>query len=332
MVDPAVEIWPHVKDVLWDALLSVFIGAGAIAVVGTLLFFIGRGRTGRVSIRRLTCYLFPQELYIYPGNGTELKFMLFSYLFHNPIIKFLATVGGFALVSSTLVSALSGWSSLYGTMAVSRPFDVALQVAIICVMGELAFYVVHRWQHQNDWLWSFHRPHHSIEKMSLVASSRGGLFVENIAYQVADALFVGLPLGFWLYLTAGKVWPATTTIVAVYSFLFGPVLGTLHHSHLQIEFRSVARFINSPRMHQVHHSAELRHRNKNFGAAWNVFDRLFGTIYVPEPDETFRLGLSEQELGENNPYTSFVVVLTEPFVRTWTLLRHRTASANRQPG
>ena len=70
----------------------------------------------------------------------------------------------------------------------------------------------------------------------------------------------------------------------------------------------------SARMHQIHHSAEIHHRDKNFGGTMSLFDWIFGTAYRPARDEQFRLGMSPDEIGVNNPHRSLRALYAEPFL------------------
>ncbi len=54
------------------------------------------------------------------------------------------------------------------------------------------------------------------------------------------------------------------------------------HSHLWIAFRGLAgRVLISPAHHQVHHSTNPVHFNKNLGSCLAVWDWMFGTLHVP---------------------------------------------------
>ena len=56
----------------------------------------------------------------------------------------------------------------------------------------------------------------------------------------------------------------------------------LQHSHMWIAFRGVlGRIFVSPAHHQVHHSGNPKHFNKNFGSCLALWDWMFGTLYVP---------------------------------------------------
>jgi sterol desaturase/sphingolipid hydroxylase (fatty acid hydroxylase superfamily) len=49
--------------------------------------------------------------------------------------------------------------------------------------------------------------------------------------------------------------------------------------------------INTPSHHRVHHAANPEYRDKNFGGALIVFDRLFGTFAAERDDVPCRYGL-----------------------------------------
>ena len=55
----------------------------------------------------------------------------------------------------------------------------------------------------------------------------------------------------------------------------------LQHSHMWISFRgALGRIFISPAHHQVHHSTNPIHFNKNLGSCLAVWDWLFGTLHV----------------------------------------------------
>jgi sterol desaturase/sphingolipid hydroxylase (fatty acid hydroxylase superfamily) len=68
----------------------------------------------------------------------------------------------------------------------------------------------------------------------------------------------------------------------------------------------------SPAHHQLHHSIETRHLNRNFGVKFPFWDALFGTLYDPKQPETFRVGLAEPEPHE---FTSVWRLYILPFVK-----------------
>ncbi len=58
----------------------------------------------------------------------------------------------------------------------------------------------------------------------------------------------------------------------------------LQHSHIWISCPGLAgRIFMSPAHHQIHHSADPIHFNRNFGSCLSVWDWVFGTLHQPAP-------------------------------------------------
>ena len=58
--------------------------------------------------------------------------------------------------------------------------------------------------------------------------------------------------------------------------------GHLRHSHMWIAFTGLAgRILQSPAHHQIHHSTNPAHFDKNLGFALAVWDWAFGTLAIP---------------------------------------------------
>ena len=62
-------------------------------------------------------------------------------------------------------------------------------------------------------------------------------------------------------------------------------------------------------MHQIHHSVDQKHRNKNMGLWLTVWDRMFGTLYIPEKKEELSFGL---EKGVKNPHDTLYNFFVSP--------------------
>jgi sterol desaturase/sphingolipid hydroxylase (fatty acid hydroxylase superfamily) len=71
----------------------------------------------------------------------------------------------------------------------------------------------------------------------------------------------------------------------------------------------------------LHHSVARHHWDKNFGLTLSIWDRMFGTLVVPAPDEDFAFGLPEGEAGE---YQSLVRLHILPLKKIARLIRRRS--------
>jgi sterol desaturase/sphingolipid hydroxylase (fatty acid hydroxylase superfamily) len=84
----------------------------------------------------------------------------------------------------------------------------------------------------------------------------------------------------------------------------------------------LSRWFISPAQHQVHHSIDKKHFHRNMGWALAVWDRLSGTLYIPETEEKIVYGLGD---GSEGDYHGVVRMYFLPVVRaiTWCVARSR---------
>lgn len=128
----------------------------------------------------------------------------------------------------------------------------------------------HHWvRHKVTAFWHFHVIHHSQREMNLFTDLR----VHSVEYVIAQAITF-LPL---------FLFPLTHPAIMGY----GAVMiwfTRLIHANVRTNFGPLRHVLVSPQYHRIHHSIELRHRDRNFGVVLTVWDRLFGTLY-PQYDE-----------------------------------------------
>jgi sterol desaturase/sphingolipid hydroxylase (fatty acid hydroxylase superfamily) len=97
------------------------------------------------------------------------------------------------------------------------------------------------------------------------------------------------------------------------------IIGHLQHSHLWIAVTGpLGRVVISPAHHQIHHSTNPKHFNKNFGSCLAIWDWIFGTLHIPNRDrEHLTFGVDSAK-----PHHHTVVggMLT-PFAMAWKRLR-----------
>jgi sterol desaturase/sphingolipid hydroxylase (fatty acid hydroxylase superfamily) len=136
--------------------------------------------------------------------------------------------------------------------------------------GELSFYVAHRLVHANKFLWSAHRPHHSAELLTFLTGSRNHP-LETIVFTTVEIIIGGLSTGTLFFVTGTALHPALA-IAGIPTATVASIMDKFNPSHLPVSYRALNYIFLSGRMHQIHHSAEARHRNRNFGATTSLFD------------------------------------------------------------
>ncbi|MFP1684062.1 sterol desaturase family protein [Alloalcanivorax sp. C16-1] len=142
-----------------------------------------------------------------------------------------------------------------------------LQFIEILVVVDLASYWIHRAFHEVPWLWKFHAVHHSSEQLDWMASSRLHL-VEIIANRFAGYLPIFL-FGF-----------APSAVYAYLVFISSHAI--FIHANVRFRFPVVRWLIATPEFHHWHHSSEDEAVDKNYAAFLPVYDKLFGTLFMPD--------------------------------------------------
>ena len=141
-----------------------------------------------------------------------------------------------------------------------------IQVPILLIVADLAQYWIHRTFHVIPFLWNFHAIHHSPEMMDWLAGSR-----LHLVDAVVTRGFTYIPI-----YCLGFSEPA----IFVYVFLVA-IQATFIHANVRWEFKIIQNWIATPAFHHWHHGAEPEAIDKNFSVHTPIWDRIFGTYYMP---------------------------------------------------
>jgi len=267
--------------IYWPYLVS----AGFLAFAVPAIFTLTRGGGYMRTIREQ----FSRRVWWAPSTRIDyLYYVVNAVLF--PLIVAPAILTSFE-VGEWLSNQLA---ALLGPRTEPAFDDASLRLAytvIFFVAYDLGRFLAHWVQHQNPFLWQFHKVHHSAEALTPMTSFRVHP-VDLFVMAIGGNFFGGLVTGTFLYLGAGSV--------NIYTFLglhigigIYSLIGNLRHSHVWLDYGPLSYVFVSPAQHQIHHSTELRHRNKNCGFAFAFWDVLFGTLYVPKGRERFDMGLGD---------------------------------------
>lgn len=151
-----------------------------------------------------------------------------------------------------------------------------LQAIIVLVVSDFLIYWGHRLQHRYDFLWRFHKVHHTAEHLDWLAAHREHPL--DSIYTVGIVNLPALILGFNL--------DAIAVIVA-----FRGVWAIFIHSNVRINIGWLKYLIGSPELHHWHHDKE-RDRG-NYANISPLMDLIFGT-YVCPPEEPKEYGIKEE--------------------------------------
>jgi sterol desaturase/sphingolipid hydroxylase (fatty acid hydroxylase superfamily) len=293
--------------------VSVPLVLAGILLTGTVFYLVfvrpqldGKGWKGWLR------YLFPTDMYASASARIDIKIWLLNGLVFIPLFEIAVILVGLAIglsFTGLLASLMGPGPDLgSGTLAV-----VAIQFLGFWLGQGIGQYSGHLAMHKVPVLWALHRAHHSAESPNLFAFLRSHP-LEHFVNGATRVIGTAGGLGFALYITGGKISPVTTATIFWYNIAYVLIgFRSLDHLHIPVSYgRILDVLIGSPIMHQVHHSAEDKHRDVNMAGAGYLFDWLFGTLYVPARGETWRWGLNDDELGENNPHNTLGGFFFEP--------------------
>lgn len=137
--------------------------------------------------------------------------------------------------------------------------------AIGLLLGiDFIFYWVHRWGHKVNILWAAHSPHHSAEEMNYFVALRA-----SITQRLVSFLF------FWPLTLIGFDPIHIYMMVAIHLFI-----AFLHHTEYIPKLGPIEWIFTTPSHHRVHHGANYKYLDKNFGEFLIIWDRLFGSFAV----------------------------------------------------
>lgn len=152
----------------------------------------------------------------------------------------------------------------------------------------------HHWlMHKVPFLWEFHKLHHSARVLTPVTLYRAHP-VESIMAIFRNSLSLGTSTGIFIFLFGSSFSLWTLLGINGFGFLFNLVGANLRHSHIPLSFGPLERLLISPIQHQVHHSKDESHYDKNFGVSLAIWDAFFGTLVFSKQVGKIKVGLNER--------------------------------------
>jgi sterol desaturase/sphingolipid hydroxylase (fatty acid hydroxylase superfamily) len=206
------------------------------------------------------------------------------YLFWN---YFLFSLVAYQAISQVFVQFFADFLTIFGIrnlVAISvAAWPTWLQLLFIFVFRDLMQYLVHRLLHRVNWMWEFHKVHHSTEQMGFAALMRYH-FVENFIYRGLEYLPLAM-IGFGI---------DDFFIVHIFTL----VTGQIGHANLFLPLGRLKYVLNGPQMHLWHHAKTFpasHPRGINFGITLSIWDFIFRTNYWPHDDAELPVGLPPED-------------------------------------
>lgn len=263
-------------------------------------------------------FIFPKGLYSHRSTRVDIAMMVFNSLFIG--------LGGlsFGILAPTVASVtmllLNGQLSDSQT-AMMGPISAAAFVLVLVLIEDFCRYAIHFIHHKVPVIWPFHAVHHSAEVLTPITFFRAHP-VYFYLQQCLIGMVVGAAQGVFAALALGFIPSWTFAAAALVSRTYMLTGVHLRHSHIQLSYgRALEHVLISPRLHQVHHSAERRHYDRNFGEIFALWDWFFGTLYIPKTREQYDFGLTDENGAKIQPFPTIGAALLRPFAQSAKAVR-----------
>jgi sterol desaturase/sphingolipid hydroxylase (fatty acid hydroxylase superfamily) len=161
---------------------------------------------------------------------------------------------------------------------------------VLFICDDFSRFWLHRLYHRIPMLWRFHSVHHSATVLTPLTLYR----VHSIEFLVNNCrgiIVVGTVSGLFMYCFKGAIGVYEVLGVNLFNLIFNLAAANLRHSHVWIGFGFLEHIFISPAQHQIHHSREVKHFNKNYGSCLSLWDKAFNSWLDSNNNKVTRFGL-----------------------------------------
>jgi sterol desaturase/sphingolipid hydroxylase (fatty acid hydroxylase superfamily) len=276
----AANMQAHLRDLgepgstfsVWSLASALVIGVSIVSL---------RRRPGR-RMPRLRVWLralFPKRIVRSASTRADVGFFLL-----NTLVT-VGLIGGAVLVGAQVGAAVQNWlTGAFGAAAATDPGSPLVRVtatAALFLAYEIAYWLEHYTSHKIPFFWAFHKVHHTAEVLTPLTVFRVHP-VETWKFGNISALVIGATAGLlaWGFGGPPQAYVINGTNLVLVAFIYSVV--HLQHSHAWIATTGVwGRLFISPAHHQIHHSGDPAHFDRNFGSTLAVWDWMAGTLHMP---------------------------------------------------
>lgn len=297
------------------SVFSVYSLASSLGLGLAALAWRQKKRRGRVNPRVIARAIFSQHFWSRESVHADIKLLVLSVVLMPPVAA--------ALVISSNSVAMVVSAALRNIFGAFEPSDCCslslrlLATVILFLAYEIGYFVDHYLKHRVPFLWELHKVHHTADVLTPLTNYRNHP-IDNIVFGYMLSIFIGGASGVIAWLFGQKVEIFAVDGKNILFLIFLWTIGHLQHSQFWIPFRGVwGHLILSPAHHQIHHSSDPLHFNRNIGSVLAIWDWMAGTLEIPsEKNPRLAYGAEEKSV---NPHSSYGLLAT-PAIKSATAL------------
>lgn len=266
-------------------------------------------------------YVFPKAVYGHPSAIVDYKYVGFDIL--TRFFIYVPLISGIGQISYILLSKFSVDLSFNAFTEMNYYLRVAIVTLVAAAVIDFSVFFSHFILHKIPFLWPFHEIHHSAEVLTPVTVHRVHP-VEELTNGVVSGVMTGLLAATYSAMTGDAVAPYAIFGVNILSFVYYISVYQLRHSHVWLSYGpTMSYIIVSPAQHQIHHSIDRKHWNKNYGFTFAIWDWLFGTLYVPKEREEIKFGIPDVDYRD---FSTVPRLYFLPFIKSVRRMRTMIAA------
>lgn len=219
------------------------------------------------------------------GFWIDIIYMFFNFFLFSIIIV------GFYEAFNKLLYDLFGIASNSIALIDLSAFSQISQLIIFFITLDFFQWLTHIMMHRFDFLWKFHKVHHSVKEMGFAAHFHYH-WMENILYK---------PLKVFAVMLIGGFEPEQAYLIHFLTI----TIGHLNHSNIKLSYGALKYIFNNPIMHLHHHASSSSNNFKtgvNFAISLSIWDYIFKTNYIPNENGDTKLGYE----GDQSMAKSFI--------------------------
>ena len=247
-------------------------------------------------------FLFPRKIWLHSSALFDVRLMvvraLISVFIFAPLVvsaTYVAVVTLGFLRAHSEGASLFFWGPKWGAFFVT---------GMAFVFEDFTRYWVHRLAHRIPALWQLHQVHHSAAVLTPLTIYRAHP-LDALLLRTASSLALGVGAGLGAWLWGVKLSFVEIMGIHALSVVWNFAGSNLRHSHVWLSYPSwLQRILMSPAQHQIHHSVQVKHYDKNFGSILAIWDYLFGSLYQTHKREALVFGLEPSELNHEDTIIS----------------------------
>lgn len=254
----------------------------------------------------LWSYLFSKKIWLSKSAKVDYSLLIF-----NGFIKVLFIIPLLYLANHLAIGINDFLIELFGfpTYSLNRFTGLILYTLSLTLIADFFSYSLHFLMHKLPILWEFHKIHHAADSLNPITQYRIHP-VELLLNNLKNILAIGITTGIFYYLIGFQLEKITILGVNIFSFLFLSFGANLRHSHVKLKYYNwLENILISPFQHQIHHSDNPAHFDKNLGSKFAVWDLIFGTLIRSKEVTNITFGLGKDDATNHH----FLRSIYQPF-------------------